>query len=795
MFKNYLKITLRNLHKQRGYAFLNICSLAAGIACFILIVLFVRHEVSYEQFLENKDRIFRVVQERPSASGPFFWSVTSPALANTLKEEFAEVAISTTVDDIKNPLLSIDERHYSDNGIRADERFFDIFDFSFVQGDPETALDNRSGIVLTESFAKKVFGDANPIGQTFRYQNADDVVVTGVIEDPPATTHLSFAYIMSIWTLDFYQRGINLPPWYNNGWYTYVVLNEGATAAQMEAHMKQFIDTNLSNWRPEDRMTFMFESVADIHLNPLPIPDAFKPGGNIQYVYLFLAIGCIILLIACINYMNLALARSMRRAREVGMRKVIGARRAQLVGQFMGESILFALLALVIAITVVHTLLPFFGYLMERPLAMEYTTNPWLIPGLFALVVLVGLIAGSYPAFYMSGLRPIQVLKGLKVGPSRLSLQKVLIVAQYTASIILVAGSVIVFEQLQFIKNRDLGYDREHVVTIQAGDRAIGEAYDQIRAEWLANPQVLSVSYSRFLPIDIRSRQRLFNWEGSQGEQLPASTSSVEYEYLDVYGIELLTGRTFSRDRATDEDAVLVNETTIRALGWTPEEALGKQFDMSDDKSGTLRTIIGVMKDFHFNSVHDAIQPLVLTLGRNQTGYISARVRPEALPQTVDMFEKTISALTPFPFEYNFIDESFDALYKEEQRFGETFRFFTILALLIASLGLFGLAAYTAQGRTKEIGVRKVLGASAQGILLMLTSDYVKLVLIASVVAAPLAYVAMQQWLSEFAYQIQIGPGIFLFTIGVTLLIAVLSVSAQSLRAALINPVKSLRYE
>ena len=796
MLKNYLTISLRTLIKQRGYTLINITSLAAGLTCFTMIVLFIQHELSYDHFHENKERIYRVIQDRPSPSGSFYWSVTSPALAHTLKDEFSEVARSTTVGAISDPLLSIEGRYYKEDGILADEHFFEIFTFPLSRGNPKTALANPNHIVLTTSLAQKIFGDQDPIGQTLTFKNADVFEVTGIVADPPETSHISFSYILPVMSDSFYPLGIQRAPWYNNGWYTYVLLNEGATAEQMEAHMKTFIDENLAAWRPEDRMTFLFEPITDIHLSTEPVPDAFRPGGNMAYVYLFLAIGFAILLLACINYMNLALARSMKRAREVGMRKVIGAVRSQLIGQFMGESVLLTVLALIFSIGIIQLLLPFFGYLMERPVTMDFGENPFLIPGLFVLVILVGIIAGSYPALYMSSLQPIHILKGLKGGKrSGIGLQKLLIIGQYAVSIILVAGSFVVFEQLQFIKNRELGYNREHIVTVRASDPTIGEQYDQIREEWLNDARVLAVTYSRFLPINVGSRQRMFDWEGSQGESLSTSTSSVDYDFLDVFDIELIAGRNFSQEFASDENAVLVNEKTVRALGWTNEEALGQQFDFSDSRSGTLRTIVGIVKDFHYNSVHDEIGPLVLTLERNRTGYISARIRPEDLPNTLALFEESVTAHTDFPFEYAFLDDGFDALYKQDRRLGETFRFFTILALLIASLGLFGLAVYTAEERTKEIGVRKVLGASARSIMLMLTTDFAKLVLIAAVIATPIAYFFMQEWLTRFAYRIDVGPKIFIFTIGLTLLISVLSVSSQAIRAALANPVDSLRHD
>lgn len=798
MLKNYVTVALRTLRKQKGYAFINIVGLAVGLACFILILLFVEHEFSYDRFHEDAGDIYRVVQQRPTTTGFDYWTATSPALASTLVEEFVEVIQATTVGPTYDPLLSYGEQHYQEQGLLADAHFLNIFTFPLTQGDAETALAGPNRIVLTETLARKIFDDQDPMGQTLLYQNKEPYTVTGVMADVPETSHLQFAYILPAQSHEWYRNGVNKVPWYNNGWYTYAVLAQGADAEQVEGLMRAYIDKNLADWHPEDRMTFLFQPLIDIHLHShhLRVFD-FEISGNIQYVYLFLAIGFLILLLACVNYTNLAVARSIKRAREVGLRKVVGAARGQLLGQFLSESVLMTLLALGLGLGLVHLLLPTFGHLVERPITMAYTENGWLLPGLLALVVLVGLLSGSYPAFVMASLRPMQVLTGKRGGRlSRFQVQRLLLVGQYAVSMVLVAGSFVVYEQLQFMRQQDLGYDREHIVTIRANDVALSQNYASIREAWLRDPRVVSVSYSRHLPTRIQNSQSMFGWEGSEGELLPTSTTSVDHDFLDVFGIEIAAGRGFSRAFATDTlgaGIALVSETTVRALGWTPEEALGMPFGYSDGR-GTRR-IVGVMKDIHFNSIHQSVKPLVLTLDQNPTGYISAKVRPDDLPSTLALFEQTVQQFTEYPFEYQFLDDSFDALYKRDVRLGETFGFFTILALLIASLGLFGLAAYAAEQRIKEIGVRKVLGASVSSIVALLSKDFLKLVGFAFVVAVPLIYIAMQRWLENFVYHIEIGPSVFLITGGLVVIIALLTVSYQSIKAALANPVKSLRYE
>lgn len=798
MLKTYFKIAWRNLQRNPGYSFINIFGLAAGMACFIMILLFVQHELSYDRFHESGDEIYRVVQRRPASGGADYWATTSPAMAGTLNREFPEVVAATSVIPTFNPLLSLGDQHFKEQGILTDTHFLDIFTFPLLQGNPKTALKEPNSIVLTETLARKIFGSKDPMGQTLMYQDQHPHIVTGIIADVPETSHLTFSYILPAASDGYYKDCVTREPWFNNGLYTYIVLAQGATAGQVEGKMRAYIDRNLADWRPEDRMTFLFQPLMDIHLRSQHL-DTFEleRSGSYRYVYLFLAIGFVILLLACANYTNLAVARSIRRAQEVGMRKVAGAGRGQLMAQFLGESVIMTLLALVLALGLVHLLLPLFSHLMERPIRMNYLSNPLLLPGLLMLMLLVSLLSGSYPSFLMTSLRPIQVLTGkLGVRAGRSRIQRVLIVGQYAVSIALVAGSFIIYRQMQFVQSRDLGYNREHILTVKVNDQALSQHYTSIREGLLRDSRVIAMSYSLFLPTNVGQNQNMFDWEGSQGKLLPTHTTGVDYDFLNVYGIDLIAGRGFSRKFGTDTlDApiALINEATAKALGWKPEDAVGKKFGYSDGR-GT-RTIIGVMKDFHFNSIHHSLGPLVLTLGQDATGYISARVRTENLPGTIALFEHAVKQFTPYPFEYQFLDDSFDQLYKRDVRLGEMFGFFTLLAILIASLGLFGLAAYTTEQRMKEIGVRKVLGATVTNIVGLLSKDYIKLVLLGFIIAVPLAWYIMNRWLEDFAYRIDIEWWMFALAGLLAVVIALLTVSSQSVKAALMDPVKSLRSE
>ncbi len=796
MLMNYCKIAWRHLRKNPGYSFINILGLATGLACFILILLFVQHELSYDRFNENADQVYRLIQRRPASSGASYWATTSPAMAATLQREFPEVKAAATVLPAFNPLLSLGDNRFTEEGIMTDAHFLDIFSFPLLEGNPATVLKDPNSIILTTSLARKIFGSKDPMGQTLIYQDKTPHIVTGIMADVPENAHLSFSYILPVAAEPYYTSTVNRQPWYNNGVYTYVLLHNGASATVLEDKMRAYINRNLADWRPEDRMTFLFQPLKDIHLQSQHLDTfAFEKSGSYKYVYLFLGIGFVILLLACANYTNLAVARSIRRAQEVGLRKVAGAWRGQLIAQFLGESLFVTMMALALALGLVHLLLPFFGQLMDRPMHISYLRNPLLLPGLLLLMLIVSLLSGGYPAFLVTALRPADALTGkssVRAGSFRI--QRVLIVGQYAASITLVAGSFIIHRQMQFVQHRELGYTREHVLTVRVSDKAVGEQYTTIREALLRDPHVTTMSYSHSLPTDMGMNQSMFDWEGSQGKLLPSHTAAVDYDFLDVYGIKLVAGRGFSRTFGTDTmgaPIALINEAAVKALGWTPEKAIGKVFNYSDGRG--KRTIIGVMKDFHFNSVHHALEPLVLTLNHTETGYISARIRPDDLPATIAAFQRAVSQLTPYPFEYQFLNDSFNQLYKSDRRLGDMFGFFTLLAILIASLGLFGLAAYTSEQRKKEIGVRKVLGASVASIVTMLSKEYIKLIGFGFVIAVPAAWYLMHRWLENFTYRIDISWWMFALAGLLAAVTALLAVSFQSVKAALMNPVRSLR--
>ena len=797
MFRNYFKISIRSLYKQKLYAAINIGGLSVGLSCFILIFLFVQHELSYDKSYENADRIYRIIYQYQPGDihlGSEYHASTPAPLASTLVQEFPEVTVATTVGT-QAALLGLDDGDQClEHGLLADPHFFDIFNYIFTQGNAKIALDNPKTIVLTESLSNKIFGDKDPLGQTLIFQNGDfygvrEVIqnenpytVTGVINDPPENISFRFSFIASILSDFDYADEMKRSSWGSYSKHTFLLLSEGTDPLAIQEKLPAALDKY-----DEQDAKFIVQALSEIYLQS-NIDDDLGLKGNPRYVYLFSAIALIVLLLACANYMNLAIARSANRAREVGLRKVVGAVRRQLILQFLVESVLITFMALLLALGLTYLLLPAFGSIIERSLELNFSENSLLLPGLFILVLVVGLISGSYPALYMSSLRPFLVLKGkVENRASGFNLQRFLIVVQYAVSIILVIGSIVIYRQLQFIQNKELGYDKDHVITVSSRDNSVSKKFDTIRDELLQDPQIIAVTKSGQLPTNIRGASTTNKEGGNKEDKFVLYRSLVYYDFLKVFGIQLIAGRDFSRDVKSDMGEVcIINETAAKAFGWTPEEAIGKEFGFP---------VIGVVKDFHMHSMHAPIQPLRLILENRRGSYISLKVRPERLPETIALIEKTFKKHSPYPFEYSFLDDRFDTLYKSEMKLGEIFGFFTVLSILIASLGIFGMAAFSTGQRTKEIGIRKVMGASVRSIMLLLSKDFLILVVVAFFIALPFAWYAIYQWLQDFAYKINIEWWVFVLAGLLVLLIAYLAIGYQSIKAAFINPVDSLRSE
>ena len=794
MFENYTKIAFRNLLRQKLYAGINIGGLAAGLASFIIILLYVQHEFSYDTFYKNADRIYRVYQKQGGNVflGSDFFGLTPSRLASVMEEEFPEVEVATAMDE-KWALLSTEKNNFWERGLAGNNHFFDVFAIPFIQGNPKIALKDSKSIVLTKSLASKIFPNSDPMGQSLKYQNGETYFVSGIIADPPTNSSLQYTYVVNILSDYWYGENLKRAKWNNNNIHTFFLLVEGANPSQLTDKFPALLNKYKD---PVDYAKYPFKDEYMIQALPTMYMTSginFDIGlkGNARYVWLFSTVAVIVLLLACVNYMNLAVARSIKRAREVGLRKVVGAVRSQLVGQFLGESVMITFISLGLAVGMTYVLLPVFGEVMERPIELNFFSNTWLLPGLFVLVLLVGIFAGSYPALIMSSLRPAEVLKG-KTG-NKLSgsiLQRSLVILQYFASIVLIIGSIVIYQQLQFMRQKELGYDKDGVITIDMQDHALVTQIDNLKNEWLQYPVIKGVTMSTQLPINVTSSHMVndeINDEAS--DDVAIYECRTDDDFINVFGIELIAGRNFSlKNKSDSAHSYLINERAAKALGWTPQEAIGKE--IIDDGP---KTIVGVVKDFHIHSLHMPIEPLMI---RSYTGYgtfISVKVEKGNEQEAIAILEKTIKKFSPWPFEYQFLDQRFDQLYQSEMKLGEIFGVFTIVSILIASLGLFGLAAFTTGQRTKEIGIRKVLGASAKQVVVLLSKDFIRMVAIAFIVAVPVGWYTMNSWLSDFAYRVNIEWWTFAIAGVLALLIANATISYQSIKASVMNPVDSLK--
>ena len=796
MFHNYFKMTLRSLYRQKLYAAINIGGLMIGLTSAILIFVYVDLETSYDQFYGNSDQVYRIYQQN---KGHFYRESDAAAvlpvgLAPALREDFPEV-ISATAVNTTQVLISLDNDHYYERGLMADAHYFEVFQYPLILGDPSTVLSTAEGIVLTESFSKKLFGDANPIGKELIYRKNLKRVVTGVVKDLPANASFQYAFILPMLSSPQYVGDLKDDRWNNYDYHTFVYLNEGADVASFQSRMVKLVLDN--HPRPtEDMQTteYIAQPLAEFHLDTYPNFDMGKKG-NAEYVRLFSLIAILVVLLACVNYMNLAISRSVKRAKEVGLRKVIGAVRRQLIAQFITESVLLTSIALVLSLGLAYLLAPAFGLWLDSPISLDLATYPRLVPGLVVLVILVGVISGSYPALFMSAMKPVEVLKGTVGGKSaKLLVQRVLILAQYVTSITLIIGSLVIFSQFSYMQNKELGYEREHIVTFSVLDGDVRKSFDQLKAKWEQNPDILMVSGASELPTDVTSGTMARREGMAVEDRFLVYRARVDQDYLDVFGLELVAGRNYSKELQDDlQQNRVINESAARAFGYEPEEAIGKTYI---ENKANRKTIIGVVKDFHMHSMHMEIGPLLLVLRDDYFSHLSFKLRAGAdISGTLATISNDIKALSNYPTDFKFLDDHFDQLYKSDRKLGEMLGAFTLLAMIIASLGLFGLAAYVVSQRTREIGIRKVLGAPVAVILRLVTQDFVRLVLIAIVLAVPLAWFTMENWLDQFAYRIDLAWWMFGLAGLLATVVVVCTVGAHSVRAALANPVESLRNE
>ena len=810
MFRNHFKTAWRNLMKYKFISFINLFGLTIGLTCCLLILTYILNELSYDKYNKNADNIYRVTRTFYNGNGEatLKLSTVSPPFGYYFPTDFPEIQKMTRLLNYGTvPLRYKDKLINEQNVYFADENLFDVFTVDVVKGNPKTLLNDPFSVMLSEETAKKYFGNEDPVNKVIRANNQFDIKVSGVFRAFPSNAHMHPNMLVSFNTLRdsavYGEEGLRTN-WGNNSFFTYLLLPPHYNIESMKAKFPAFLDKHMEGQygpnKPSKFTTLDLQKLTDIHLYSHTDYEA-EPNGDIKRVYVFSAIALFVLLIACINYMNLSTARSALRAREIGIRKVVGARRKGLVFQFLSESILLTWAAIIIAFVLLYLTLPWLNKVSGQQLSVSILLKWQVLVPLFASPFVVGFISGIYPALFMSSLQPVQTLKGLfKVGGTNISFRKVLVVAQFAISIILIITTVIVFQQLHYMQNASLGYDKEHIVTMPYNPQ-LNEQYESFRNTLLQNPVVKDVGRSSRIPTG-----RLLD---GMGAQAPGSDSMVpvkadirfvatDYDFIPTYGISMAAGRNFSRTYGTDTAGFVLNEAAAKAVGWkSPQEAVGKDFVYGGNKG----RIIGVMKDFHFESLHQTIAPIIFIMpapAPNQSFYnaISIKISGQNIPSALATIKQTWQRYLPeLPYQYTFLDENFATLYESEQRQETIFTTFACIAIFIACLGLFGLSAFAISQRVKEIGVRKVLGANTTTIVTLLSKEFLKLVVIAAIIAFPVAWFAMHNWLQDFAYRIHIQWWVFVIAGIAALFIALATVSFQAIKAALANPVKSLRTE
>jgi ABC-type antimicrobial peptide transport system permease subunit len=788
MLKNYFTVALRNLLRYRGYSILNLTGLGVGLAASILILLWVKDEISFDRFHSSARQLYRITV---NISGVKV-ALTPQPLAEALKTEVPQIADVTQIG-YTTRLFTAGERTFEEKKVYfADSSFLEMFDFPLVKGDPRTALSQPDGLLLTEETANKYFGKEEPVGKIIQMDNEHSFIVRGVLKDIPANSHLQFDILLPMAFLTRTTEYQN-----TNGWdsytsiYTYVqlrsdVLDSPAAIKEISNH----INGIYTRQKMEMKAEFILQPLLDIHLKSGNLLVDVAGQGDMQYVRIFSLVALFILVVASINFMNLATARAVRRAKEVGMRKVLGAYSRQLIGQFLGESLIISMLSFLIALLLVLFALPAFNSLTGKYLELAFETD--LVAGLLAIVVLTGLLAGSYPALYLSAFQPIQSLKGtFKAGAKSIGFRNGLVVVQFVVTIVLVVATSVVYRQLQFIRHQNLGFDRENILYVPM-KRDMFPKYQSLRSALEASSVLKNFTVTSELPTNMSSATYDVEWEGKNvNEQTIFPLMSIDEYFIDVMDMKLLTGRSFSKGFTADTSNYVINEKASKVMGLDPLVAIGKSFSVN----GKRGTIIGVVQDFHFKPLQQMIEPLIMQLN-TFGGFVMVRTRPSDTQATVHELELVFGKHAPaYSFEYGFLDQNFEALYNTENRISVISGVFAGLAIFIACLGLFGLSAFMAEQRIKEIGVRKVVGATASNIFLLLSKGFVQPILIAMALATPLAWYLMNQWLENYAYHVPVNAWTFILAGIIALLLALLTTSFQTIKAALANPVKSLRNE
>ena len=802
MIKNYFKIALRNLRKNKIFSFINIFGLAVGLTCFMFIAVFVYNELSYDKYPADAKNMYRVLLSATGNGDVAVYPMVDVAVGEGIKNAFPEVKATTRLSPASDFIKYEDKQFKEEHLAFADSNFLQMFSIQLVEGNATNALVQPNSVVITKAFAKKYFGNEDAIGKSLAIGTRQDPYkVTGVIDKVPDDSHFHFDAFLSLST-----RKITYATWSNLGYFTYLLLNKTADPKKLEAKFPQLVakyvvpeiqhDMGVSLAEAQKSVnTFVFslQPITNIHLHSNTKYE-LEPNGDIQYVYIFSALAIIILLLACVNFTNLSTARAAKRAREVGIRKVLGSIKKQLIFQFLTESVLLTFFAMLCAFVLIFLLLPYFNQLANKNIDFNFFLHYQSILVMFSLIFVAGILAGIYPAFFLSSFNTIKVLKGSSLqGSQRKPLRSSLIVFQFFVSIALIIATIIVYQQLHFMQNKKLGYDKDQVLFMPDA-RLLGKNQTAFEQQLVQDNRVVAASISRFVPgSDFMDGTEIYpKNENGNGTEIHANIYHVDYDYLRTMGIQISQGRNFSKDFPTDSSGVLINEAMVSQLGWSGKNPIDKSIVRSGQHE---YKVVGVVKDFNYASLKQKVAPLMMLLGGNFGGLI-VKIKTDNVKGFLADLKKQWNAFNPDgPFSYNFLDDNFAKLYASEERTQKIFSAFAILAIIIASLGLFGLSAFVIEQRTKEIGIRKVLGASVQNVLLLVSKEFLVLVAIAFIIAIPVTWWAMHTWLQDFAYRINISWWIFTIAGLIAILIALLTVSFQAIKAAVANPVKSLRTE
>jgi putative ABC transport system permease protein len=795
MLKNYIKIAIRNITRSKVYSLINILGLTLGITCSSLLFLLVIDELSYDDMYTKKDQIYRVIEVDNSEESTRYYGQTSPPVGRTLVEEYSEVTGSTNLYKFGGQIVfskddtKFDERNY----FFADSAFFNVFNVDWIDGDPNTALSQPKSMVIDEDWAHRLFGDENAIGKEVNLGGEDMSIITGVFKKLPQNSHLQFKILLSVPRSEDFKNFLS--DWSDYGAYTYVMLKENMNGKALDTKIPDFI---ARHFKPEQKRNFYLQSLNDIHFESKDIEYGTEDThGQKAYVYVFIAIGFFMLIIACINYVNLSTARSLHRGKEIGIRKVSGAFRSQLIAQFLTESTVIALISLVLSVGLVDLLLPYFNQLTDKQFVFNLDSFSSVFSILFGVTLVVGLLSGGYPALLLSRLKPADILKGaMSTGNGSAVLRKTLVITQFTLSIVMIIATIIAFGQLNYIQNKSLGFDKDQTLVIDINSRNVRSRFETMKTEFAKSPYVKGVAVSSRVPGEWKNIRQVYTNKVGEQDSMRVNFIGFDKDIINLYGMQMAAGSNFSGNVKSDSLHVLINETAVSALNL--DNPIGKFIEIKDGRGGVFQ-IIGVVKDFNFESLHHKIAPVILGFRANpfqSIDYFSLKFDPNHIEEAIAHATEVHNTFdTNTPIEYHFLDEQWALFYKDDSRAENLFAIGASITIFIACLGLFGLASFIIQKRTKEIGVRKVLGASVFQLFILLSKTFVAQVGIAFIIAVPIAWFFMSEWLNTFAFKFELGAGEFLIAGAITLLIALVSVSYRVLYAASLNPADTLKTE